>query len=163
MHYCLHRSTPLFLILIQTNPVHPSYSDSLKYILILSSHLFIDPPHQIHAWLLLLVILQFIALVVCAEWFTSCSYTLCDIIQSPVTSSPLDLAVFRRRDNHIFEEFLSILTFQNLCKHLTGNLYQGEILQRRIEYKVLKFHLITWYYEVINQPFNHLSESREIF
>ena len=79
--------------------------------------------HQIHAWLSLLVILQFITLILYAKRFKSCSYSLCDIIQSPVTSSCLGLDVFRRRGKFIVEEFLSILIFQNICKYLRGNIY----------------------------------------
>jgi len=50
-------------------------------------------------------IIIIIIIIICADWFKSCSYSLSDSIQSPVTSSLLGLAVFHRRDDLIVQEF----------------------------------------------------------
>ena len=105
-----------WLFKISFNIILPSVHRSSKWFLPFRI------PHQIQAWLSLLIILEFITLIICAEWCKPCNYSLCDIFQFSVTSSLLGPAVFHSRENLIVEEFLSIRIFQKLCKYLRGNL-----------------------------------------
>ena len=108
VHYRSHKCPPLFPILSQLDPVHTPHPTSLRFILILSSHLrlglpsglfpsgfptktlYTPLPSPIRATCPAhLILLDFINRTILGEEQRSLSYSLCSFLHSHVTSSIL--------------------------------------------------------------------------
>ena len=123
VHYCTHKRPPTVPILSQLHPVPPPLPTSWRSILILSSHLHLGLPNGLLPsgfptkilWTTLpssiratcpdhLILLDFITRTILGEQYRSLSYSLCNFLHSPVTSSLLRPNIL----NTLFSNTLSL-------------------------------------------------------
>ena len=108
VHYRTHKPPPTVPILGQPNPVHYPHPTSWRFILILFTHLRLGLPSGLFppgfptktpytplsspiraTCPVYLILLDFITRIILVEQYKSFSSSLCNLLQSPVTSSLL--------------------------------------------------------------------------